>query len=205
MMHRAWSSIVEVPYCFARSYVKFQGHTALKIVEFDPNWAFPDSNSSLNSPMAMKCCTKLETAKDRCPIVFQGHPSNFKVTRDKTSPILTQIGRFRTIGRSQLSNPSDLPCFNFKVKDKVTGKTVIFSCDQAALWMVQSVCPSVCPSVRLSVRLSHLFDYVPIILSSWNFQELLPVTKVTSMQKVKVRGQRSRSQRSQPNLTVSGL
>ena len=111
MMHRAWSSIVEVPYCFSRSYVKFQGHTALKIVEFDPNWAFPDSNSSLNSPMAMKCCTKLETAKERCPVVFQGHPSNFKVTRDKTSPILTQIGRFRTIGRSQLSNPSDLPCY----------------------------------------------------------------------------------------------
>ena len=110
MMHKAWSSIEEVPYCFSRSYVKFQGHTALKIVEFDPNWAFPDCNSSLNSPMAMKCCTKLETAKERCPIVFQGHPSNFKVTRDKTSSILTQIGCFRTIGRSQLSNPSDLPC-----------------------------------------------------------------------------------------------
>ena len=101
MMHRAWSSIVEVPCCFSRSYVKFQGHTALKIVEFDPNWAFPDCNSSLNSPMAMKCCTKLETAK---------------VTQDKTSPIFTQIGRFRTIGRSQLSNPSDLPCF-FRCQD----------------------------------------------------------------------------------------
>ena len=111
MMHRAWSSIVEVPYCFSRSYVKFQGHAALKIVEFDPNWAFPDCNSSLNSPMATKCCTKLETVKERCPIVFQGHPSNFKVTRYKTSPILTRIGRFRTIGRSQLSNPSDLPCY----------------------------------------------------------------------------------------------
>ena len=110
MMHRAWSSIVEVPYCFSRSSVKFQGHTALKIVEFDPNWAFPDCNSSLNSPMAMKCCTQRETAKERCPIVFQGHSSNFKVTRYKTSPILTQIGRFRTIGQSQLSNPSDLPC-----------------------------------------------------------------------------------------------
>ena len=110
MMHRAWSSIVEVPYCFSRSYVKFQCHTALKIMEFDSNWAFPDSNSSLNSPMAMKCCTNLETTKERYSIVFQGHPSNFKVTRDKTSPILTQIGRFRTIGRSQLSNPSDLPC-----------------------------------------------------------------------------------------------
>ena len=145
MMHKAWSSIEEVPYCFSRSYVKFQGHTALKIVDLDPNWAFPDCNSSLNSPMAMKCCTKLETAKERCPIVFQGHPSNFKVTRYKTSPILTQIGRFQTIGQSQLSNPSDL---------------------------------------------------------SW---ELSPRTRVTSMQKVKVRGQRSRSQRSQPNLTVSGL
>ena len=111
MMHRPWSSIVEVPYCFSRSNVKFQGHTALKIVKFYRNWAFLDSNSSLNSLMVMKCCTKLETAKERCPIVFQSHPSNFKVTRDKTSPLLTRIGRFRTIGRSQLSNPSDLPCW----------------------------------------------------------------------------------------------
>ena len=78
---------------------------------------------------------------------------------------------------------------------------VVFSCDQAALWMVQSVRPSVRPSVCPSVCLSHLFDYVPIILSSWNFQELLPVTKVTSMQKVKVRGQRSRSQRSRPKFS----
>ena len=165
MMHKAWSSIEEVPYCFSRSSVKSQGHTALKIIEFDPNWAFPDcnsslkspiatkwctklevalkrcpivfqghtsnckvtrlkkivdfdpnwafpdSNSSFNSPMAMKYCTKLETAKERCPIVFKGHLSNFKVTQDKTSQILTQIGRFRTMGRSQLSNPSDLPCW----------------------------------------------------------------------------------------------
>ena len=80
MMHKAWSRIEEVPYSFSRSYVKFQGHTALKIVEFDPNWAFPDCNSSLKSPMATKCCTKLETAKERMPycflrssIKFQGH------------------------------------------------------------------------------------------------------------------------------------
>ena len=120
MMHRPWSSIVEVPYCFSRSNVKFQGHTALKIVKFDRNWAFLDSNSSLNSLMVMKCCTKLETAKERCPIVFQSHPSNFKVTRDKTSSLLTRIGRFRTIGRSQLSNPSDLPCFEFTIIYKHT-------------------------------------------------------------------------------------
>ena len=71
----------EVPYCFSRSSVKFQGHTALKSVKFDPDWAFPDSNSSLNSPMATKSCTKLEVAWNRFPIVFEGHPSNFKVTQ----------------------------------------------------------------------------------------------------------------------------
>ena len=149
-MHKASSSIEKVPYCFSMSSIKFQGHAALKIVEFDPNWAFPDCNSSLNSSMAMKWCTKLEVAQKRCPIVFQGHPSNFKVTWLKTLSILTQIGRFRTVtpawccledmpcyfsgssikfqghagwkiddlnpisvrllGRSQLSNPSDLPC-----------------------------------------------------------------------------------------------
>ena len=52
-----------------------------KIIEFDPDWVFPDCNSSLNSPMAKKWCTNLEVALKRCPIVFQGHPSNFKVTR----------------------------------------------------------------------------------------------------------------------------
>ena len=143
IMHKAGSCIEEMPYCFGRSSAKFQGRTALKIIKFDPNWAFPDCNSSLNSPMAMKCCTKLETAKERCTFVFQGHPSNFKVTRYKTSPILTQIGRFRTIGRSQISNPSDLPCcLKFK----------IYSCDQAYLRTLMSV--------RLSVRLSNTEDWI---------------------------------------------
>ena len=48
----------------------------------------------------------------------------------------------------------------------------IFSCDQAALWMVQSVCPSVrlsvrlsvCPSVRLSVTPFWLCSHHPIIM-----------------------------------------
>ena len=82
-------------------------------------------------------------------------------------------------------------------------------CHPVCLSVCHPVCPSVRPSVRLSFRpsfrLSHLFHYAPIIVSSWNFQELLPMTMVRLMQKVKVRGQRSRSQRSQPNLAVSGL
>ena len=57
----------------------------------------PDCNSSLNSPMATKCCTKLEVAMKRCSIVFQGHPSNYNVARLLKSSNLTQIGRFRTV------------------------------------------------------------------------------------------------------------
>ena len=67
-------------------------------------------------------------------------------------------------------------------------------------WFSPSVCPSVRLCVRLSVCPSHLFDYVSIIVSSWNFEELLPMTRLRSMQQVKVRGQRSRSHRSQSNL-----
>ena len=38
-----------------------------------------------------------EQHQERCPIVFQGHPSNLKVTRLKKSSILTQIGGFQTV------------------------------------------------------------------------------------------------------------
>ena len=58
MMHIAWSSI-ERFLLFSLPYGKLQGHGG-KIVDFDPNCAFPDSNSSLNSPMATEWCTKLE-------------------------------------------------------------------------------------------------------------------------------------------------
>ena len=76
MMHKAWSSTEKVPYCFSSSSVKFQGHTGQKIV-----WLFPDCKSSIGE----------------VPYFFQGHPSNFKVTRDKKSTILTRIERFRTV------------------------------------------------------------------------------------------------------------
>ena len=75
----------------------------------------------------------------------------------------------------------------------------IFSCDQAALRTLISVCPSAC----LPVCLSHLLDNVPVIVSSRNFQ-LKPLTNTMSMQKVKVRGQRSRSQSSWPHLAIFG-
>ena len=90
-MHKAWSSMEEVSYYFSRSSIKFQGHTGQKIANFDPNWAFPDCNFSFTSPAAMTWCIKLEATWKRCPVVFQGHPLNFKVTRDKKSPIWPEL------------------------------------------------------------------------------------------------------------------
>ena len=62
MMYKDWSRIEEVPYYFSRFSVKFQGHKGKNISDFEPNWAFPDCQSSLNSPMALKWFTKLEVA-----------------------------------------------------------------------------------------------------------------------------------------------
>ena len=62
MMHKAWSSTGEVPYCFPMLFFKCQGHTGQKVADFDPNWAFPHCNSSLNSPMTLQWCTKLNVA-----------------------------------------------------------------------------------------------------------------------------------------------
>ena len=46
----------------SRLSVKFQGHMGQKIADFDLNRAFPDRNLSLNSPIALKWCTKLNVA-----------------------------------------------------------------------------------------------------------------------------------------------
>ena len=180
--------------------------------------------------MAMKCCTKLETAKERCPIVFQGHPSNFKVTRYKTSPILTQIGRFRIIGRSQLSNPSDLPCFRSCIKFQAHTGWKIDDLDKIwarLLGRSQLSNPSDLPCSRSSAKFQgqtaeKIVEFDP----DWAFPDFLSVTPfwlcshhriimkfsgviITDQGNVHAKGQgqrsRSRSQRSQPNLAVSGL
>ena len=82
-----FSGVIDKNDVHARSEVKGQGHRGQNTI-----CPFPDCNSSLNLDMAMKLSTKLEVAWKRCPIVFQGHPSNF--TWDKKSMILTQIGCF---------------------------------------------------------------------------------------------------------------
>ena len=125
----------------------------------------------------------------------QGQRSKVKVTE-----VTTQLNRFRTVTPVWIHIWWWNDTYSLKLLRR-GALLFLAATKQLYEWFSPSVRLSVCLSVRPSVCLSHLFDYVPIILSSWNFQELLPVTKVTSMQKVKVRGQRSRSQRSRPKFS----
>ena len=74
----------------------------------------------------------------------------------------------------------------------MTTFTPVFICNQADLWMVQSVRPSVTPF--------WLCSHHHIIMK---FSGV--ITSDRSDVHAKGQGHRSRSQRSQPNLTVSGL
>ena len=60
MMHQAWCSIEEVSYCFPMLSIKLQGRMGKNIANIDAIWAFPDCNSSLNSPMDLKLLTKFD-------------------------------------------------------------------------------------------------------------------------------------------------
>ena len=81
MMHTAWCCLEKVLYCLWRSSVKFQGHTALKIVEFDLDWAFPDCTSSFITPMVTKWCTKLEVNRRGALLFFKVIRQIARVTR----------------------------------------------------------------------------------------------------------------------------
>ena len=66
MLHKAWNSKGEMPYCFPRSTIKFQGHTVQNITDFDPNWAFLDYRSvAASNPSDLPC--------SRSSVKFQGH------------------------------------------------------------------------------------------------------------------------------------
>ena len=103
MMHKTWSSIEEVPYCFSRSSVKFQGHTALKIVEFDPNWAFPDYSpvaafKSLRFALLTMFPSSYHHEIFRSYYQWQKwRPCKRSRSKVKVTEVTTQLNRFRTV------------------------------------------------------------------------------------------------------------
>ena len=115
--------------------------------------------------------------------------------KEELSPLLYHIKSLHIISRHISIYGDKLPYMKkTRKKKQVCGAAcfmaaeIIFSKDvrPSVHPSCLSVCLSVRPSICLSVCLSHLFHYVPIIISSWKFQELLPLIEVMSMQKVKI-------------------
>ena len=163
-MYKAWSNIEEVPYCFSRSSVKFEGHTGNKssiltriegfrtvTLVWIHQWLWNDAQSLMyhrrgsllffkvihwmsrshgeknrrfwhelsvsgqqlqfefteGFDIMHKALFNVEEVSynfSRSSIKFQGHMA-------EKSMICIQF-EVRLLGRSQLSNPSDLPCFS---------------------------------------------------------------------------------------------
>ena len=142
MMHKAWCGIERVPYCFPRSSIKFQGHTGKKIADFDPNWEFPDCKLQFQFTdwfeMIHKAWCSIEEVPyyfSRSYIKFQGH-TGWKMED------LDQIWA-RLLGRSQLSNPPDLPCY-FKVQFDLEGQGQL---NLKTIWILAKVLCILCPNL----------------------------------------------------------
>ena len=91
MLHKAWNSKGEMPYCFPRSSIKFQGHTVQNITDFYPNWAFPD-------------CRPVAAFKSLRFALFKVIRQIARSRSSKNHRILTQIGRFRTVTPVWITN-----------------------------------------------------------------------------------------------------
>ena len=55
MMHKTWCGVEEVPYCFSRSSIKFQGHTGWKIDNFNIIWVRLLGQTQLSKHSDLPC------------------------------------------------------------------------------------------------------------------------------------------------------
>ena len=98
MMHKAWSSIEEVPYCFSRSSVKLHIHTTKEIVDFDPYIERFRTVTPVRIDRCYEMMHKAWSSIEEVPYRFSR--SSVKVrghAAKKKSSIRTQIGRFQSV------------------------------------------------------------------------------------------------------------
>ena len=111
MKHKAWCSIEEVPYSWRRH--QMETFSALLVIcagnspvnsLYKGQWRgalmFSLICAWINGWVNNREAGDLRRNRAHCDVtvmIFQGHPSNFKLTRDKKSLILIWIERFRTV------------------------------------------------------------------------------------------------------------
>ena len=152
-MHTTRSSIENVPYGFPRSSVKYQGPMNRKPMLLTQIQCLRTVNL-VQIHRLLRNDAQIEVALKRCPSVFRGDPSNFKVIQTRNPTILARMKCDALLFlRSSLKFQGHPP------KKK----------NQLCEWFSPSVCLFVCLSVRppvpQSVCLSHL-HCIPITIPS---------------------------------------
>ena len=97
MIHKAWSSIEEVPYCFSRSSVKFQGHTGQKNRRFWPKFGVSGLYFHFELVDGNEMKHKAWSSWKDVPYCFSRSSVKFWCHMGQKTPILTQIEHFRTV------------------------------------------------------------------------------------------------------------
>ena len=163
MMHKAWSSIKEVPYCFSRSYVKLQGHTAKKSSNLTqigrfravtPVWIHWWIWNNTQSLMLY----------GRRALLFVGVIHQISRSHGRKIDDLNPIW-VRLLGRSQLSNPSDLPC-SFWTHTQSFYSSQWNEIDMELRKTILSIVKSL--QISITSRKTQIIDkYGPKITSNW--------------------------------------
>ena len=127
-MYKAWNSIKKVPFCFWRSSVKFQGHTA-KNCPFLPKLGVSGLKLQFEFTNGYEMMQKALSSVKEVPNCFLGSFIKFQSNTGRKIYDLNPIW-VRLLGPLQLSNPSDLPCL-LKLDDTrgpFSNAEVIFKC-----------------------------------------------------------------------------
>ena len=78
MMHKAWSSIEEVPCCLSRSYVKLQGHKAKKNRRFWPQLVVSELLLQFEFTAGFEMMHKAWCSIEEVPYYFSGSSIKFQ-------------------------------------------------------------------------------------------------------------------------------
>ena len=103
MLHKAWNSKGEMPFCFPRSSIKFQGHTGQNITDFDPIWAFPDYRP-VAAFKSLRFALFTMFPSSYHPEIFRSYyhwpmwcPCKRSRSKVKVTEVMTPFSRFRTV------------------------------------------------------------------------------------------------------------
>ena len=96
MMHKAWRSIEEVPYCFLWSSIKFQVHTGWKIDDFNPIRVRLLGRSQLSNHSDVPCYVISDIMKSRWREIVCENRSSFPLASRTTADLPIKFYRDST-------------------------------------------------------------------------------------------------------------